>query len=184
MSCCLLQVFNVVARLGYKWVIRLDTDSNLPDPVPYNLVQAMQERNAKYGLRVFQQELSDVVIGLPEAAQYWLASQMRAPQLWMLRHCTPHDVQGIPNWNRSIIYNNFFISDVEFWMQPQVQGWLTYLEQLGGFQKLRWGDAPVHTWTAGIFLREEEMLEFRFAYQHQGTWALNQSGNSGFQSYP
>lgn len=185
LCCCCTQVFNVLAGMGYKWVIRLDTDSKLQDPVPYNLVNAMQERKAKYGFRTFSAESAGVVIGLPEAAQYWLVSQRPSTiGLWILDHCNPHDVRGVVNWNLKIIYNNFFITDISFWMQPEVQAWLSYLEYLRGAHKFRWGDAPVHTWTAGMFLKKEEMLGFCFAYQHQGTLALNQSDHGGFQSYP
>jgi hypothetical protein len=145
----------------------------------------MQQRKAKYGFRAFAPETADVVIGLPEAVQYWLVSQQPITTgLWILDHCNPHDVRGVVNWDRRIIYNNFFITEISFWMQPKVQAWLSYLEQLRGAHKFRWGDAPVHTWTTGMFLKKEEMLEFCFAYQHQGNWALNQSGGSGFQSYP
>uniref|UniRef100_A0A383VIV1 Uncharacterized protein n=1 Tax=Tetradesmus obliquus TaxID=3088 RepID=A0A383VIV1_TETOB len=56
-------------------------------------------------------------------------------------------------------------------MQPKVRAWLSHLEQLRGFYKHRWGDAPVHTFTLGMFLPETQMLEFGFKYEHQGMWA-------------
>lgn len=180
------RVFRVLAGMGYQWVIRLDTDSDLPFPVQYNLVSAMESRNARYGLRVTAAEQPDVTIGLPEAAQYWVVAQSIKPEdMWILNHCNPPSISGIPNWDRKIFYNNFFITDVSFWLQPHVRGWLGFLEGLRGFHKFRWGDAPVHTWTVGMFLKKNEVIEFQFAYQHQDFHLKEaQSGGSGCKTFP
>lgn len=181
-----MQIFHVLAGMGYQWVIRLDTDSDLPIPIRYNLVSAMESRSARYGLRLSVVELPDVLIGLPEAAQFWVVAQKVKPdEMWILKHCKPPSITGIGNWDRRIFYNNFFITDISFWMQPHVQGWLDFLESLRGFHKFRWGDAPVHTWTVGMFLKQKEVMEFQFPYQHQEFHLKEgQSGGSGGEKFP
>jgi hypothetical protein len=36
------RMMQVLFRLGFDWVIRIDTDSAFPNPIPYNLVQSME----------------------------------------------------------------------------------------------------------------------------------------------
>ena len=50
----------------------------------------------------------------------------------------------------------------------QVQAWLYFLEHTNGHYKFRWGDAPVHTITLGMFMPKQQVLEFGFAYLHGG----------------
>ena len=71
-------------------------------------------------------------------------------------------------YNRQIFYNNFFISRVQFWMQPHVKAWLRFLEATNGYQKFRWGDAAIHTLTLGMFMPRSEVVELGFDYDHGG----------------
>ena len=107
--------------MGYKWVIRVDTDSRFPAPVPYNLVDAMVSRKAQYGVRAWATDADFVIYGLPEAANYWItAERMRPP--WLYEHCNPAGPAGLTSkaWDRRIIFNNFFVANVSWWLQPQV----------------------------------------------------------------
>lgn len=69
-------------------------------------------------------------------------------------------------------------------MQPSVQGWLEYLENLGGYHKFRWGDAPVHTFTAALHLKRAQMLWFDFDYKHGQRYLAGDCGPVKFDALP
>ena len=166
-----MQVFKVLGRAGYQWIIRVDDDSRFPDPVPYNLVKAMQQEGASYGFRVQMAEDPPVVHSLAEATKFWLTMERREPA-WLYEHCNPSSIEGLSSlgWSRKMFYNNFFVGNISFWLAPEVQGYLRFLEQIRGAHRFRWGDAPVQTLTAGIFLPKQQIMEFDFAYEHQLKW--------------
>lgn len=161
------RMLQVLFRLGFEWVIRIDTDSSFPEPIPYNLVHAMEEHKAVYGFRAMSQESSMFSRALAEAAKYWLVSEKLTPTL-ILQHCNPSTLEGLSSigWNHTIVFNNFFVTKLSWWMQPSVRAWLIHLERLRGGYKHRWGDAPIHTITLGMFLEVAGMLEFDFHYEH------------------
>lgn len=171
------RLLQVLYRMGFEWVIRIDTDSVFPDTVPYNLMHAMEEVNAVYGFRAVSQESSIFSRALAEAARYWLTSEKITPT-YILDHCNPPTIEGLSStgWNHTIIFNNFYITKLSWWMQPHVRAWLLHLERLRGAYKHRWGDAPIHTITLGMFLHESQLAEFGFTYAHDV--------GSGRRSYP
>lgn len=164
--------------IGYKWVIRVDTDSEFPALVPYNLIDGMVAKKAQYGFRVWSKDHSSVTFALPEAASYWITAEQIRPA-WLYEHCRPPNKSGLfspkhatstaghDGWDLGMIYNNFFTANISWWMQPKVQLWLHFLEHTNGYHKFRWGDAPVHTITLGMFMPKNEVLVFGFPYNHQ-----------------
>ena len=166
--------------MGYEWVIRVDTDSEFPEPIPYNIVSAMVQHDALYGYRLWHVEDAKVARGLAEASKYWVVAEGLNPT-FLLSQVNPAAMAGLSTegWNRRIVYNNFFVTKLSWWVQPHIQGWLGFLEHLHGAHKFRWGDAPVHTLTLGMFMPTERMLEFGFSYGHQGKWTLNQFTGPG-----
>lgn len=170
-----LQVFNVLHSAGYEWVIRVDTDSAFPAPIQYNLIDTLVARNAEYGFRVMIPEPPHVLVGLAEAARYWVEVEEVQPT-FLYKHCNPKTSQGISinGWDKLMIYNNFYVTKLSFWMQPKVQAWLKFLEHTNGHYKFRWGDAPVHTLTLEMFMPEKKIVEFTFPYVHNGGWQADQ----------
>lgn len=162
--------------MQYEWVIRVDNDSAFPKVIPYDIIGVMEERGAKYGFRVMSPDGSEVTQALPEAAKYWLVSEGVTPT-FLLESCNPSTMDGLSSdgWSKHIFYNNFFVTNVGFWVRPDVQSWLKLLEYLNGFYKFRWGDAPVHTVTLGMFSPKKELLEFGFEYEHQGNFSADKS---------
>ena len=180
------RVLSVLYRMGYDWAIRMDTDSAFPEPVPYNLVEVMEKTGAVYGFRAMNTENPLFATALPEAARYWLTAENIQPA-FILQHCSPPTMEGLSSkgWNHTIIFNNFFITRLSWWVQPQVRAWLIHLENMRGWYKHRWGDAPVHTMTLGMFLPEAQMLEFGFLYEHDVGSGKNTYGRDVFKtSFP
>ncbi len=62
--------FEFVRRLGYKYVLQLDDDAYIVEPVLFNIVASFHQQPVLMGLRrKVQTDIKDVLIGLPELAR-------------------------------------------------------------------------------------------------------------------
>ncbi len=70
-------------------------------------------------------------------------------------------------WNRWGYYNNFFITNIKFWKQPEVQSLLNYFDRVGGAYKYRWNDLILQTVVVQIFLSPKKVHKFTdWTYEH------------------
>lgn len=70
-------------------------------------------------------------------------------------------------YNYCHFWSNFEIARIDVWDNPKYEQYFSYLEQSGGFFKERWGDAPVHSLGAAMFLKLSELHYFRdIGYKH------------------
>lgn len=87
-----------------------------------------------------------------------------------LCHCrSPLPLPSIlPNPTQpNLVWSNFEIADMDFWRGKAYQDWFNYLEEKGGFYYERWGDAPVHSIAAGLFLPKSKIHFFsEMGYEH------------------
>jgi hypothetical protein len=58
------------------------------------------------------------------------------------------------------VWSNFEIADMDFWRGPAYTAYFNHLEANGGFYYERWGDAPVHSIAAALFLPQREIHFF------------------------
>jgi alpha 1,2-mannosyltransferase len=76
---------------------------------------------------------------------------------------------GGKSYNRCHFWSNFEIASLDLWRDPQYLEFFDYLDKSGGFFYERWGDAPVHTIYAALFLKREEIHFFNdIGYIHDG----------------
>jgi alpha 1,2-mannosyltransferase len=54
-------------------------------------------------------------------------------------------------------WSNFEIGSLDFFRSEAYSAYFDHLDQAGGFFYERWGDAPVHSIAACLFLKPEEM---------------------------
>ncbi|TAP31514.1 hypothetical protein EYR97_20205 [Alteromonas sp. KUL42] len=81
-----------------------------------------------------------------------------------------HDFHNWPlptEWNRLTYYNNFLITNINFWMRRDVQAFVGHFDRLGGTYKYRWTDHILHTAAVQIYLSEEKVFQFDdWTYEH------------------
>lgn len=71
-------------------------------------------------------------------------------------------------YNLCHFWSNFEIGDMDFWRGDTYMRFFDYLDKKGGFYYERWGDAPVHSIAASIFLQKEQTHFFRdIGYRHE-----------------
>jgi hypothetical protein len=81
-----------------------------------------------------------------------------------------HDLNNWPpptEWNRWGFYNNFFITRLDFWLQPDVKSILDHFDRTGGIYKYRWNDLIFQTAVIQIFLPKRKIHKFTdWTYEH------------------
>ena len=75
---------------------------------------------------------------------------------------------GGETYNRCHFWSNFEIGNLNFWRSQAYVDYFNYLDKAGGFFYERWGDAPVHSIAAALFLPFEKIHYFYdIAYRHE-----------------
>lgn len=74
---------------------------------------------------------------------------------------------GGKTYNLCHFWSNFEIADMDFWRGEAYQAFFDYLERKGGFYYERWGDAPVHSIAAALFVPRDKIHFFNdLGYRH------------------
>ncbi|KIK55996.1 glycosyltransferase family 15 protein, partial [Collybiopsis luxurians FD-317 M1] len=75
---------------------------------------------------------------------------------------------GGETYNLRHFWSNFEIADMDFWRGEAYTKFFEFLDSKGGFYYERWGDAPVHSIAAALFIPKDELHFFRdIGYRHE-----------------
>ena len=70
-------------------------------------------------------------------------------------------------YNLCHFWSNFEIANLNFWRGEAYRKYFDYLDQTGGFFYERWGDAPIHSIAAALFLPKDKIHYFDdVGYKH------------------
>ena len=177
-----LGIWDVVRAEGYEYVMRMDEDSLLWSPIRYNLFDFMSARNIAYAYRLAAWEHGfhgfggDHYFSLPRRVvppnrTGWLLDSCRSGRRnlgnFTLRHC------GEPYG----VYNNFFISRVDFWFLPHVQMFLASVEASHLIYTLRFNDILWQSTAIKLFMEPQRVFMFQdWAYEHVTFRSISHGG--------
>ncbi|KAJ2722338.1 hypothetical protein GGI07_003362 [Coemansia sp. Benny D115] len=141
--------------LEYYW--RIEPDVEYYCDMDYDPFVLMKQKGLKYGWNIAMTEFMATVPTLWNTTMQFVHENphMLAPRnmlQWLM------DDQG--NYNGCHFWSNFEIVDLAFYRSPQYQAYFDYLDRAGGFFYERWGDAPVHSIAAAMFLDPSEIHYF------------------------
>jgi mannosyltransferase len=70
-------------------------------------------------------------------------------------------------YNMCHFWSNFEIASLDFYRSQEYNDYFEFLDATGGFWRERWGDAPIHSLAAGLFLEPSQVHYFRdIGYRH------------------
>lgn len=119
-------------------------------------IQKMKEEKAKKEeeLRAMMEELPEevVLMDLPN-------SEADEP--------VSEDAMEKESYNMCHFWSNFEIARLDFFRSKEYNDYFDAMDKSGGFWYERWGDAPIHSLAAGLFLEPEQIHYFRdIGYRH------------------
>lgn len=142
----------------YRYFWRIDSDVKLHCDIDYDVFKFMEENGKKVGFAV---TLFDYVDHIPSL---WAKTKLFLEEF-------PHYKNGDSlmsfisdddgeHYNRCKFWTNFEIGDLDFWRSKAYRDYFDYLDREGGFYYEMWGDGPIHTIAASLFLSKDEIHYF------------------------
>ena len=176
---------------GYDYVMRLDDDSIIEEPIDNDLFDYCKERDLVYasniihidcgiccyGMKQFFERLDFVKDNEEKKAEITrLFQRTEVPwnsfQYNKVRSLLAINNESVPEnqkapielWMPMMYYNNFHITRPSFWKEERVQEILREIDNNGGIFYYRWGDAPLQTLVAIIVGGADKVTKIGFRY--------------------
>ena len=143
--------YNAHQKCNYRYIFRLDEDSFIHSPIPYDVFDFFAVNRFVYGYRLCAYEMK-------VAQRMWKWWKRKHPDFSPKRELDL-DMCGF--------YNNFFVADLEFFTSPAVSAFLKFIDQQGHIYRRRLGDLMIHTMSVIAFAPANRIHRFLdFTYEH------------------
>ena len=151
--------------LEYEWYWRVEPSVELYCDVAYDPFAYMAEHKKKYSFTISLYEYAETIPTLWDTAKQFMKKH---PE-----HIAPDNSMeflsndGGKTYNNCHFWSNFEIGNLNWLRGKAYTDYFNHLDKSGGFFYERWGDAPVHSIAAGLFLNKSEIHFFNdIAYYH------------------
>jgi alpha 1,2-mannosyltransferase len=154
----------LLTLFSYYW--RLDAHSFIFGPNPIrDPFEIMQKQQIQYAFIMANEEGKGYAVDLWSLFHKFLNHHCLKPSTAVRQ--TQTSVSG--GYSLAIIFTNFAIANVSLFRDHLLmQAWLQAVDLNGGIYRHRWGDAPVHTLALTQFMKQDQIIRFRyFGYMHR-----------------
>jgi mannosyltransferase len=144
----------------------------------------MASTNKRYGYTMALWEKGDTCRSLfRQVADWKKANRLPSTSLWnsmvdpswapwplrkLLQMVLPYRDADGDEWNLCHYWSNFEIADMDFFRSLEYRTLFEHLDSTGGFYFERWGDAPIHSLAAALFLKPSQVHHFAdIGYVHE-----------------
>ncbi|KAJ2807578.1 hypothetical protein H4R20_001233 [Coemansia guatemalensis] len=141
--------------IDYYW--RIEPDVEYYCDIEYDPFAFMDNNGFKYGWNIAMTEFMDTIPTLWNTTVEFVNSH---PEMLATNSLWEWLVDANGNYNGCHFWSNFEIVDLSFYRSTQYQAYFDYLDRSGGFFYERWGDAPVHSIAAALFLNATQIYYF------------------------
>ncbi|CEP61930.1 mannosyltransferase KTR3 LALA0_S04e03884g [Lachancea lanzarotensis] len=149
----------------YEYYWRVDPDIRIFCDIHYDVFKFMKLNNKKYGFILSLTEYEETIPTLWDTTKRFIKEYPKHVSKSNLMDFVSDD--NGDTYNRCHFWSNFEIGSLDFWRSEAYQDYFNYLDKSGGFFYERWGDAPVHSIAAALFLDKTELHFFDgFGYYH------------------
>ncbi|VVT45054.1 uncharacterized protein SAPINGB_P000622 [Magnusiomyces paraingens] len=149
----------------YRYYWRVEPDVKYFCDIDYDIFKFMEDKNIKYGFTISLYEFVETIRTLWDTTKKFLETHSEYVAKNNLLNFISED-KG-ESYNLCHFWSNFEIADMDFWRGEAYTKYFTYLDKAGGFFYERWGDAPVHSIAASLFLDKSEIHHFEdIGYRH------------------
>ncbi|EIM84738.1 glycosyl transferase [Stereum hirsutum FP-91666 SS1] len=149
----------------YRWYWRVEPDIHFHCDIDFDPFVYMQAQNKTYGFTISMFEFEATITTLWSTVREFTNQH---PE-YVAEDNSMDFVSdnGGSKYNLCHFWSNFEIADMDFWRSEAYTKFFDYLDSKGGFYYERWGDAPVHSIAAALFLRKDQIHFFReIGYEH------------------
>ncbi|BGP14173.1 hypothetical protein JCM10213v2_002113 [Rhodosporidiobolus nylandii] len=150
----------------YEYYWRVEPSVKFFCDINYDVFKTMKDGGKKYGFTVSLYEYKDTITTLWNTTKNFIdanPSYLAQPNLlgWISND------EG-ETYNLCHFWSNFEIASLDLWRSEAYRRYFDHLDKAGGFFYERWGDAPVHSIAAALFLKPEDFHFFQdIGYRHE-----------------
>jgi hypothetical protein len=190
---------------GYDYVMRIDDDLLIEEPIDIDMFQWMVDNELVYSSNMIHVDCGICCYGMKEFFQEKFPDKkdvidkvfikqelpMRSVQLHPFRtllsithHPTPPKIEEkMAIYMPTMYYNNFFITKTSFWEREDVKKTIEEIDDNGGIFYYRWGDAPLQSTILLLHAKTEEIKRSIFRYSKRLQREAFQADDGEFHSY-
>ena len=153
----------LLQEFDYYW--RMEPDVHYYCDLDYDPFVLMQEKGIEYGFVITVLELPKTVPSLWNTTRSFMDDNAALlPQQNLMGFVTSDSGD---QFNLCHFWSNFEIGSFSFLRSKQYQAYFEHLDRANGFFLERWGDAPVHSLAAAMFLNKTQVHHFQdIGYRH------------------
>ncbi|VDB92017.1 unnamed protein product [Peniophora sp. CBMAI 1063] len=143
----------------YRWYWRVEPDVHFHCDVNFDPFHYMIDHNKTYAFTITMLEYGQTIPTLWQTTKDFIsANPQYVPEGNAMKYLSYNNGE---TYNLCHFWSNFEIADMDFWRGPAYSAYFEALDKAGGFYYERWGDAPVHSIAAALFLPKEQIHFFR-----------------------
>lgn len=149
----------------YDWYWRVEPDIRLYCDINYDVFKWMQDNEKVYGFTVSIHEYEVTIPTLWQTSMDFIKKNPEYLDENNLMSFLSND--NGKTYNLCHFWSNFEIANLNLWRSPAYREYFDTLDHQGGFFYERWGDAPVHSIAAALFLPKDKIHYFSdIGYHH------------------
>lgn len=149
----------------YEWYWRVEPGIEINCDLNYDLFKYMQDNEKVYGFTISIHEFEKTIPTLWQHTKDFIEKNPQYVANDNFLDFISDD--GGKTYNLCHFWSNFEIANLNFWRSEAYSAYFDYLDSTGGFFYERWGDAPVHSIAAALFLPKSKIHYFEdVGYRH------------------
>jgi alpha 1,2-mannosyltransferase len=149
----------------YKYYWRVEPETKLHCDVNFDVFKFMRENDKDYAFTISIKEFESTIPTLWETTKEFIKKNPETVAKGNLMNFISNDDGD--SYNLCHYWTNFEVANMDFWRGEAYQKYFEHLDRAGGFFYERWGDAPVHSLAASLFLPQEKVHFFeQIGYYH------------------
>lgn len=153
----------LMAEYEYYW--RVEPDIKYYCDIDYDVFKFMKDNKKKYGFTITIHEYEATIKTLWSTTREFLSLYPSHIHKNNLMEFISDDKGR--TYNLCHFWSNFEIASLDFLRSKAYMDYFEYLDHAGGYFYERWGDAPVHSIAASLFLDKDEIHYFEgMGYYH------------------
>ncbi|KAK9479139.1 nucleotide-diphospho-sugar transferase [Lipomyces japonicus] len=154
--------------MQYDWYWRVEPSIEFYCDLNYDPFKFMKDNNKAYSFVIGMPEYPATIPTLWDATQRFAQKYPKYIAKENAIDFIVDDNKGLEGeYNNCHFWSNFEIADLNFWRSEAYEKYFQWLDEEGGFYYERWGDAPVHSIAAALFLPKDRIHHFAdIGYKH------------------
>jgi hypothetical protein len=150
---------NTQLGCNYRFIMRMDEESFLHSPIEYDLFGFMSQNNYQYAYRLCSYEMADMRNIMNNYTHLMRYNRTKGGKRW-------REKRGF-NKASCGFYNNWFIGELELFMQDDVQHFLNWIDRESYMYRRRTNDLVIQTATVLTFVDQTRIHRFLdWTYEH------------------